>query len=316
MTIPVVFAIDNNVVVPCAVTITSLLKNALPDTQYDIHILYDRDRLQLENRTAICDAFAGNPKCRISFIRADDIFNLSDELISGHLTTAGFYRLGIPSLFPQFDRVIYSDVDIIFQQDLSDVYSNTLKNDELVAAVLDLAIDKEFFFDSDLPSQIGKSVQDYFNSGFMVMNLKEMRNKGIETEFKRLIKEKFEQNDQDILNIVCSGRVDYLPSLYNFQLNHFSNYMWGREDVRISFDELFKKGTLHYTWKNKPWNSLECVGCDTWWHYYKLSPFFDVIVYFERQKDQLEVCRNDYHKKTNMQLIKRLLANLKHKLLK
>ena len=314
--IPIIFAIDKNVVVPCGVTITSLLANAGAETVYDIFILCDGDRLGAADRKALSDAFAAGDKCALTFVDVGEAFKETEGLTSGHITTATYYRLLIPELFPQYDKVVYADIDMIFQQDLSAVFYDTLGHGELVAAVLDLAINDEFYFHSGLPAKVGKSEKDYFNAGFLVMNLKRMREEGIVGQFKEHAKIRYDQNDQDVLNIVCNGRVQLLPSLYNFQLNHFSNYMWNRKTIDISFDVLFKKATLHYTWKHKPWNSLECVGYDTWWHYYKMSPFFDAKVYFERQRAQIETCRNDFHNRTNKQLFLRILANIKRKLFK
>ena len=161
---------------------------------------------------------------------------------------------------------------------------------------------------------IGKSVKDYFNSGFLVMNLKQMREENIVEQFNEHAKIKYDQNDQDVLNVVCSGRVQILPILYNFQMNHFASYMWGRTSTDILFGELFKHATLHYTGKFKPWNSLECVASDTWWHYYKMSPFYDDMVYFMRQYDLIESHKNDYRVKSNIQLLTRVMVNIKHKL--
>ena len=79
----------------------------------------------------------------------------------------------------------------------------------------------------------------------------------------------------------------------------------------MSFEEKFKKATFHYTGVHKPWNSLECVAYDTWWHYYKMSPFYDDAVYFKRQYDQIEASRNDYHNKPPKQLIINLLGRIK-----
>lgn len=313
--IPVIFSIDNNVVVQCGVTISSLLINAKPETQYDIYILYDEQGLAEYERERLVDAFRGWPAARISFVNVNDLL-LDSSSVFGHVTAATYYRLVIPELFPQYNRVIYSDIDIIFQQDLSELFADSLQNDELVAAVLDLAIDNKHFFQSSLPGQIGKSEKDYFNAGFLVMNLKRMREEKIVDAFREHSGKGYAQNDQDVLNVVCNGRVQLLPSKYNFQLNHFSNYMWGRQNPELQFGELFKTATLHYTWKNKPWNSLECIAADTWWHYYKLSPFYDDKVYFKRQQDQIEASRNDYHRKTNKQLFLRILVNIKHKLFK
>ena len=312
-TIPIIFAIDNNVVMQCGVTITSLLLNAKLDTYYDIYILCNQAQLDEDNCTALLNAFADNMQSHLTFVDVGDAY--SDAAPMRRITTPTFYRLMIPTLFPQFDKVIYADIDIIFQQDLFELYQASLQNGELVAAARDLAIDDKLFFKSELPYTVGKSEKDYFNAGFLVMNLKQMQAENIVEEFNRHAKIKYEQNDQDILNIVCKDRVKLLPSLYNFQPNYFSNYMWGREEAGISFEELFKKATLHYTGKYKPWNSLECTSCDTWWHYYKMSPFYDDMVYFKRQYDQIEASRNDYHnakaKKILIQLMGRLKKTLK-----
>lgn len=313
--VPVVFAIDKNVVVPCGVTITSLLANAGAETVYDLFILFDGEHLGAGDRQALSDAFQEDPKCTLSFVDVGEAFKETEGLTSGHITTATYFRLAIPDLFPQYDKVIYADIDLIFQQDLSGLYETSLQNQELVAAALDLSIDGSHYFRSPLPAKVGKSEKDYFNAGFLVMNLKRMREENTVEAFNRHVTVKYDQNDQDILNIVCNGRVQLLSNLYNFQQNHFLNYMWGREGAGISFKELFRKATLHYTWKNKPWNSLECVGYDTWWHYYKMSPFYDDKVYFQRQQDQIEASRNDYRRRTNGQLFKRILVNWKHRLL-
>ena len=314
--VPVIFAIDKNVVTPCGVTITSLLLNAGEDKFYDVFILCDGSHLGPEDRKVLTDAFKGSEKCSLSFVDVGDAFKDVDGMTSGHITTATYYRLEIPTLFPQYDKVIYADIDMIFQQDLSALFESALPDGELVAAVLDLSIDGKFQFRSPLPAKIGKSGKDYFNAGFLVMNLKQMREEGVVEAFREHAKIKYTQNDQDILNIVCNGRVQILPSLYNFQVNHFFNYMWNRKDPKLVFEEQFRKATLHYTWKNKPWNSLECIACDTWWHYYKMSPFYDDRSYFSRQLSQVEAVRNDYRSRTNKQLFLAILSNIKQKLFK
>jgi lipopolysaccharide biosynthesis glycosyltransferase len=301
---------------PCGVTITSLVKNAKADTFYDIYILCNQSKLNVDGRKKLNDAFLNYSQCRITFVDVSlsEDFKETDWQTIGHITTAAFYRLAIPLLFPRFEKVIYADVDMIFQQDLSELFVNSLQQQEFLAAVLDLAIDDKFYFKSSIPAEVGKSVENYFNSGFLVMNLKQMREENLVEEFNQHAKIKYGQNDQDVLNVVCNGRVQILPSMFNFQLSHFGNYMWGRESTSIQFGDLFKHATLHYTGKNKPWNSLECVASDTWWHYYKMSPFYDDMVYFRRQYDQIESQRNDFRSKTNNQLMTRVMVNIKHKL--
>lgn len=312
--IPIVFAIDNNVVMQCGVTITSLLMNAEAGTFYEIYILCNQSQLMDENKKVLQLAFAGEKGCKVSFVDVGESFKESEGLAEGHITTATYFRLAIPALFPQFDKVIYADIDMIFQQDLSELYQSSLPHEELVAAVLDLAIDDKYYFMSELPTRIGKSEKDYFNAGFLVMNLEQMRKADVQEELTRHAKIKYDMNDQDVLNIVCNGKVQMLPSVYNFQPEHFANFIWGKDKSEISFDGLFKRATLHYTGAYKPWNSLECVAGDTWWHYYKMSPFYDDMVYFRRQYDQIESHKNDFRSKTNKQLLTRVMVNIKHKL--
>ena len=315
MNIPIIFAIDNNVVMQCGVTITSLLLNAKAETFYEIYILCNKLQLSETYRNNLLKAFDGSEKCKISFVDVGETFKESEGLAAGHITTATYYRLAIPALFPQFEKVIYADIDKVFQQDLYALYQNAMPNGEWIAAVLDLAIDDKLCFKSLLPAKIGKSEKDYFNAGFLVMNVKQMREENVMEEFEKHAKIKYDMNDQDVLNIVCKGHVEFLPSLYNFQPGHFANYMWKRENPKIQFGDLFRRSTLHYTGIHKPWNSLECVAADPWWHYYRMSPFYEDRVYFKRQYDQIEACRNDFRNKKNKQLFARILVNWKHRII-
>ena len=281
------------IVVPFGVTVTSLLLNAKSDTFYDIYVLHDEKSLPVEACNKLECAFSDR-HCNLSFVNVGDAYFDTNLNSNGHITRATYYRLLIPSLFPQFEKVLYADVDMIMQQDLSDMFSDSCQNNELVAAVLDLSINGEFYFASELPAKIGKSPRDYFNAGFLVMNLSQMRAEGTQEEFHKVLDSNvLAENDQDVLNIVCNDRVQWLPSLFNFQTNHFSNYMWGREKPTIDFSELLKKATLHYTGPYKPWNSIQCISADVWWHYYKQSAFYD------------------YHNKETKKLIVHLLGRLK-----
>jgi len=156
-------------------------------------------------------------------------------------------------------------------------------------------------------------VYSYINAGFLVINLKEMCSPEIKTEFGKYLDKSFDQNDQDILNIVCKNRIEKLPQIYNFQLSHFINYSWGRKanEFEHSFRNLFTNGTLHYTGKHKPWNSLDCLCADTWWYYYKHSLFYDDEAYFIHQQQLHELFRRDLKKASVKDMFFQLLSNIK-----
>lgn len=309
--IPVIFAIDDNVVMQCGVTITSLLQNASSDTFYEMTVLCTPEKLSVANRERLTSAFRDATNGVVQFLDVEDTFDSSQEF-GDHITVATYYRLLIPTLFPQYDRVIYSDVDIIFQQDLSELYAVEFPNNEFLAVVRDLAINDEFFFGSQIPNAIGKTTKTYFNAGFLLMNTKALRDADIVPLFIEHAQKPYPQHDQDVLNIVCNNKVVFLPSVYNFQPSHYANYMWNRSATMIDFKNLLEKATIHYTGSHKPWNSLECVAADAWWHYFRQSQFFDNTFYFAHQYDIIESSRRDYKKTAPKVLLLNLLSRIKH----
>ena len=116
--IPIVFAFDNNLVLPACVCISSLMMNAKEDTFYDIFILHsERVNLEKEQLDKIPLYYTN---CRVQYRQIDNTFDSAYEIRG--ITTATYYRLLIPELIPEYDKIIYSDVDVVFREDLSDVY--------------------------------------------------------------------------------------------------------------------------------------------------------------------------------------------------
>ena len=127
--IPIAFAFDNNLIMPAAVAFTSLLKNAAPETFYDIYILHsEKEELDKFYFSKIVEEFQN---CKINYITVGNIFEGAFEIRD--ITTPTYYRLLIPKLIPQYNKIIYADVDIIFRLDLSDLYSIDLGVNYLAA---------------------------------------------------------------------------------------------------------------------------------------------------------------------------------------
>jgi len=315
-TVPIILAIDRNVVMQCGVTLTSLLLNAHRGTFYDIYILHSQQGLSESERDRILAAFPGSDRYQLSFVDTGDAFQESEGLATGHITTATYYRLAIPALFPQFESAIYSDIDIIFQDDLSDLFLQTEGDPCLLAAATDF-IDLTRMDDTlDTKQDAGSLKDSYINAGFLVMNLEALRKDEIQSRLHHHASIKYEQNDQDVLNIVCKDHIRILPPVYNFQPNQFAHHLWGKKASGDRFRHLFAQGTLHYTGPHKPWNSQECVAQDAWWHYYRQSPFYEDAFYFKHIYDQIEAARNDYRNRSNSDLLRRFLVNIKRSLVK
>lgn len=277
--VPIVFAFDNNLILPACVCISSLMVNAKEDTFYDIFILHST---HVALKKEELDKLPQNYKnCRIQYRQVDETFDSAFEIRG--ITTPAYYRLLIPELIPEYDKIIYSDVDVIFRSDLSDLYANTDLTNCYVAGVNSLS----HLIPEYKQYYIGKLHLDpekIIYSGNLIINSKKIKEDDLIPLFKEQAKNDYKFQDMDILNIVCKEKIQYLSS--EFCLSTFivqaSIYnknallkLWKPKEI----DNALKHGIVHYN-GHKPWQQYS-VNFDIWWEYYRKSPFFDEKFYFD-----------------------------------
>ena len=183
---------------PAVVCLTSLLENAAPTTFYDIIVLHSA--AYDFSASALSILPQRYPNCRISFRKVGDDFTGAYEVRGISIET--YYRLLAPELIPEYDKILYSDVDVIFREDLSKFYDMEL-GDHLFAGVDN---------GSALRPEVQKHVtglgldysKGYFYAGNIIMNLAQMREEHTLDIFKELGKKEFPQQDMDILNIAAT----------------------------------------------------------------------------------------------------------------
>src|SRR5690606_17750971 len=119
--LPIVFCFDDNLVLPAGICINSLLLHAKQDTFYDIFILHDKDAEY--PKTSFFNKLKEQfNNFSITFRSVGDEFRGNYEI--REITYAAYYRLLIPDIIPEYDKIFYFDVDIIFQCDLYDIYNS------------------------------------------------------------------------------------------------------------------------------------------------------------------------------------------------
>ena len=265
------------------------MMSAKDTTFYDIFILCSAsDGL---NRREIDRVQEFYSNCRIQFIDVDDTFAGGYEVRG--ITTPTYYRLLIPELIPQYDKVLYSDVDVLFRRDLSELLEKELDKDYLAAVY-----DWSFVIDENgqkyIQNELHLNSNEYIQAGFLLINAKQMRKDGLVDRFKEEARKKYKFQDQDILNVVCVGKKVALAPWWN--MTTYSFLYWNADSRLICRDcteeelqkELFSS-ILHYNGQ-KPWNGF-CLNYDIWWEYYRKSPFFSEKQYFNyynKKKDELD----------------------------
>lgn len=287
--VPIAFAFDNNLVMPACICISSLMMNAKADTFYDIFILHSASAtLNKSDLNRIPESYKN---CRIQYREVGNEFDGAFEIRG--ITTPAYYRLLIPELIPEYDKVLYSDVDVIFRMDLYELYSIDL-GENYIAATRDLGLnlgkDGRKYIDSMPDLHCG----DYIQSGFIILNNVQINKDGLVSKFKQVAKRNLKYQDQDTLNIVCYGKILYLSLEYNMTDYSFFYALKEREMLQDLYDNntidnAIQFGNLHFN-GHKPWKKY-CVNFDIWWEYYRKSPFYDEKFYFDffyKKLDELD----------------------------
>lgn len=279
MIVPIVFTFDGNLIMPAGICISSLLMNADAGTFYDIYILHS-EKCDF-SKTKLANIPKYYPNCKINFRIVNSEFVTAYEIRG--ITTTAYYRLLIPEIIPEYDKVLYSDVDVIFREDLSKYYQVDL--DGYYMAGVDNA--------SALRPNVQKYVKEklgidhkygHFYSGNLVINSKKIKEDNIIPKFRELARKDFHQQDMDIINIACYGKIKPLSPAFCLT-NYLTEILIKRRSEMLSFfteeeiEHALKYGIVHYNGP-KPWKQF-CVNFDIWWEYYRKSPFFDPKYYFD-----------------------------------
>lgn len=273
--VPIAFAFDNNIITAACVCLSSLMMNADKDTFYDIFILHSKDvGLKKEELDKIPATYSN---CQIHYMTVDGSFDSAYEI--RHVTKATYYRLLLPDLIEKYDKIIYADVDIIFRMDLWDVYRQNICEFYL-AATYDIGLNQ----DEKHLKQLGLLRWQYAQAGFLILNLKKLREEHMVDKFKELSKNNYKYQDQDILNISCKNRIKFLLPCYNVNDCALIYMYWYPHLLPKNISEedkeyARKNGNIHYS-GYKPWKRYS-IAFDIWWEYYRKSPFYDEQKYFK-----------------------------------
>ena len=253
--------------------ISSLLENAFPSTFYDIFVLHGPECDFSFSRLNELPQCFGN--CRLTFRVVEGEFVGGYE-IRGIPETA-YYRLIAPELIPEYDKILYSDVDVIFREDLSKYYDLDL-GDYCFAGV-----DNCSFLRPEVRNYLSKKLdldwrKGYFYSGNLVVNSHILQRDGKLDEFRKLGRNDYFQQDMDIINIACNGRFLSLTPSFCLTNQLYDLIVRRRSEIELRYsaeelDYALKFGIVHYNGA-KPWKEV-CSNMDIWWEYYRKSIFFD-----------------------------------------
>ena len=198
--VPIVFCFDKRIVLGASVAIKSLIDCAYKTTTYDIRIFHSD--LDIENQKNITK-LTENSRHNISFHYINpDIFKGAPHN-NKSWTELVYYRLLAPEILKEYDKIVYSDVDVLFKGDLSEVYNIDLKDNEMAAVPVELNREGKMIGHNYFPENKNDKI---YISSFIVFNAKLMREEKSTDKFFDVIKKvnkRLKFFDLDTMNIAC-----------------------------------------------------------------------------------------------------------------
>ena len=299
VTIPVILSSDDIYAPYLGVTVKSVIENAAPDNKYEIFIL--DGGISVLNQKQIQSL--SEPNVQIRFIRPETYMqgiDLSVFYVRSHFSLPTYYRLFIPEIFRKYDRVLYLDCDMIVLDDVAKLFGLDMQG-KMLAAVKDVGIQKKLLFNDKNFIHYLKDVlklrtpSDYLQAGVIVFDIKRLRqfdfmNKCLETlkEIKTPL-----YVDQDIINSVSEGNVHFIGQEWNFQRQAVTDVFNEKEISQSLPPDIFEEFTealahpkiIHYAGEEKPWKYPRHPLFEQWWHYARMTPFYEGIIYDNTMKN-------------------------------
>ena len=265
--IPIFFTIDDGYAPFLAVALNSAIKNSNPQRRYNSIVLYqdlnETDIAKLKSLETENFKISLTPM-KANFDALDD--RMSNRLRCDYFTLTIYFRLFIPAMFPQYDKGIYIDSDVVLTSDIAELYDIEI-GDNLIGACNDLSI-------ADIPplvayteNAVGVNKHEYINSGVLLMNLKQMREVDLEGHFLNLLNTYHFDSiapDQDYLNAMCNGKIYYLDESWDAMPN----------DAK---PPLAHTKLIHYNLFSKPWCYDGIQYGEEFWKYAEDSGYLDEI---------------------------------------
>ncbi|GLR76391.1 glycosyltransferase family 8 protein [Aliivibrio sifiae] len=253
-----VFACDNNYAGYLATTIASLIDNFESSLQLEI-IIFDAG---IKNNSKDSLLKLSTDNISIHFFPIEEQIFSDFPLTISHISLATYFRLKLPSLLNKHDKVVYLDVDVLINKDISDMWNIDLQGHSLGAVIEP----RMSFTQYDYLEKIGLTEKKhlYFNAGVLIMDLNCLRDINFEEKVANYLfqyKDVIEYQDQDILNGVLQGNVHYISPKYNFMPEYRTilkpNRIWMLDKLPYTKSEIeslrSNANIYHYCGKRKAW---------------------------------------------------------------
>ena len=288
--VPIFFACDEEFVKYMLVTIRSVMENASDGQDYRIYVL--NTSISDARKKQVTDQVSEDSRFTVEFVNVTPYLDeLKEKLpLRDYYSLTTYYRLFIPNLYPEYNKVIYLDSDVVVKGDIYELYTTELEG-FYVGAVSDQLVTQLDVFGRYVEQVLGVKRNEYFNAGVLLMNCQALRDTDFLERFIELVNTYtfVVAQDQDYLNVICKKKVQWLPVRWNTEAS---------SEIEIPEEEIC---LIHYNMTAKPWKYDDCVLGKYFWKYAEKTKVLEEIL---RVKESISKEDIELDEETSVQLLK------------
>jgi len=299
----IAYGVDEKLLFASGISITSILLNN-DNRSFSFHVF--TDFLDLVNETKF-QQLAEN-RCADITLYLIDCKKLKNLPNNERFNYSSYIRLIIAEqLCGSKDKVLYLDADIFCNNSIEDL--NNIELSHNACGVVKDALGKSARAKLSMRLDTPGIEQQYFNSGFLLLNLVYWRAHDITHQALALLSSKKYEGklvyfDQDILNVLFFGKTININAKYNqlYDLNHEKK----RNRKNCVLPDLNGSALIHYFGNTKPWHSwANYAACDVFKKAKAASEWKDHLPIPPQTHEELEVCiKHNFYQKDYINWIK------------
>jgi len=254
--IQIAFCCDNNYLPYCTTVIASILYYNMEETIM-FHILCSDSAKENEDKIKTWIS-KYSEKFQVTFYHIDQSKFGDFPIEDAYINISTYFRLSLPELLRDVDKVLYLDCDVIVNGNLRELWETDITG-KAMAGVLDRHCGSIRLYNRlDYPLEYG-----YVNAGVLLINLKVWKEDNLFQKALELARKKPNQlknHDQDILNTLFYDKKLILDFKYNLLEYYFFVEDWLYIDKKY-YPQIIKACKnpviIHFCLPVKPWH-YEC----------------------------------------------------------
>ncbi len=287
-----------------SVYLTSIVEHSSDNHNYDIIVF---ERAIKDKNKEILKSIINKDNIVLRFFNPMEVINKYPNIkFPKNYNLECYFRLVAPLFLKHYEKVIFTDIDLITQTDLKDLYS--IKLDKSMGACQDLVY--SIFLNTPNADWMNYAKQElelndpykYFNTGVIILNIKDFNSNNLSYKLLELANKKlYRILEQDILNKFFKDQITYIDDKWNVPILNpkylkLKKYM--PKEYNTRYEKCINKpAIIHWAGYLKPWQNPREQYAYLWWMYARKSPFYEMIL--ERFIRHISLDRNEIEKIIN-----------------